>query len=430
MSHISADEWLKALKEAGAQKAQVFVTETERLGLAVENKRIFLSRSSIDRNVEFGAIVDGGYASSAFNGAAGQSSLAIARQVVDSARTTAPDPARDISPFQDGEDYDNGIVRPDKDLLHYRLTEFLSECGRYPKVTLRRMTHLEFITEKKTFVNSNGVRLSSRIGYYELFLIFSAREGDRNSLGYFTVLNSRDLENPLMGWGMVEALLKQAEESVDARSVSGKFTGDIVLAPECLGTFLEFLLEGSLRDAALISGTSVYKDKLGERIAPSGFSLSSSPLSKEIAGGCFITPDGYRAADMPIIEGGRLKNFLLSQYGARKTGLGRASGSGGFYTLAPGADAKDDLIKSVKRGLLVTRLSCGQPSQNGDFSGVAKNSFYIEDGRIKFPVSETMISGNLYKALAGVSGISRERVSLGTAVYPWVAISGINISGK
>ena len=41
------------------------------------------------------------------------------------------------------------------------------------------------------------------------------------------------------------------------------------------------------------------------------------------------------------------------------------------------------------------QFSGARPAENGDFSGVAKNSYYIEKGKVQFPVSETMVSGNL-----------------------------------
>lgn len=430
MGYGIAESWLEAIKSAGAHKAQICLTETERAGFAVENRRIFIARNSIDQSAELTAITDTGYAARTINAPSEQDKTAIARQLIESAGATASDPAYDIAPMQPREKFDNGVLQPDRKLIHDRLDEFLAACERYPELTLRRMTRLDFLTEKKTFLNSNGVAFSSRVGYYEFYLIFSSRKGLKNSLGYFITLRGRDLSMPLMKWGLVETLIRQSVESVDAVPVSGKFTGDIVVAPECLGTFLEYIVENSLRDNALIPGTSSYKDKLGERVSSPGFSLSSKPTSPEIASGYFITPDGYKAENLPLIEDGYLKTFLLSQYGSRKTGLPRASNSGGCYMVEPGGTDMEDLVSSVKKGLLVTRFSCGQPSQNGDFSGVVKNSYYIENGRIRFPVSETMISGNLQQMLLRINGISMERVNLGNAVYPWISFGGISVSGK
>ena len=122
--------------------------------------------------------------------------------------------------------------------------------------------------------------------------------------------------------------------------------------------------------------------------------------------------------------------FNLSLYGANKTGKPRAPNSGGCWVIDAGDQGLADLIASVERGILLNRFSGGKPSANGDFSGVAKNSYLIEGGRIARPVSETMLAGNLAGLLRAVSGVSKERVDFGASVYPWVKAGGVTISGK
>lgn len=89
-----------------------------------------------------------------------------------------------------------------------------------------------------------------------------------------------------------------------------------------------------------------------------------------------------------------------------------------------------DMIKNVKRGIIVGRFSGGQPGSNGEFSGVAKNSFLVEDGEIKGAVTETMINGNLADMLKNIISISKETVEDGTSVLPYIAVDGIVIAGK
>ena len=79
---------------------------------------------------------------------------------------------------------------------------------------------------------------------------------------------------------------------------------------------------------------------------------------------------------------------------------------------------------------MLCRFSGGTPNNNGDFSGVAKNSYYIEDGKIKYPVIETMISANLVEMFKNIVAVSAERINFGNALLPWMLVSGITISGK
>ena len=88
------------------------------------------------------------------------------------------------------------------------------------------------------------------------------------------------------------------------------------------------------------------------------------------------------------------------------------------------------MVKSVKRGLIVGSVSCGAPGANGELSGVAKNAFYVEDGEIKGPVTETMINGNLAEMFLNITEISKETVADGENVYPYLKLSNIVISGN
>ena len=76
------------------------------------------------------------------------------------------------------------------------------------------------------------------------------------------------------------------------------------------------------------------------------------------------------------------------------------------------------------------RFSGGNPAANGDFSGVAKNSYLIEDGRIGPAVSEVMVAGNLFEMMQAISGVSSEVVNDGVTSIPWIRVEGITIAGK
>jgi PmbA protein len=98
--------------------------------------------------------------------------------------------------------------------------------------------------------------------------------------------------------------------------------------------------------------------------------------------------------------------------------------------MAPGEGSLDDLFALVGHGLYVQRFSGGNPSTNGDFSGVAKNSFRIENGKLSDAASEVMISGNLADLLRNVIHITAETANDGTSVLPWIAFNGITVSGR
>lgn len=134
--------------------------------------------------------------------------------------------------------------------------------------------------------------------------------------------------------------------------------------------------------------------------------------------------------ECPATENGVLKAFMLPLYVANKTGFAPAKNTSSAVVIEGGDTPYSDMIKHIKKGLIVGRFSGGEPGTNGDFSGVAKNSFLIEDGMIRGAVSETMINGNLAELLNSITDISKETVCDGTSVLPYIAFDHVVISGK
>ncbi|MCL4697989.1 MAG: hypothetical protein KJ023_13200, partial [Burkholderiaceae bacterium] len=98
------------------------------------------------------------------------------------------------------------------------------------------------------------------------------------------------------------------------------------------------------------------------------------------------------------------------------------------WELLPGNTGLETMIAAVPRGALVDRLSMGNPAPNGDFSGVIKNSFLVEGGRVGAALSETMISGNVARILRDVAAVSRERMDTGSTCLPWLRVPGLHFS--
>ena len=76
----------------------------------------------------------------------------------------------------------------------------------------------------------------------------------------------------------------------------------------------------------------------------------------------------------------------------------------------------------------VHRFSGGNPNHKLDFSGIAKNSFYVEDGEIRFPLIETMVSGNFQDLLMNIRGVSRESINFGGGEFPYLVAPGSILS--
>jgi PmbA protein len=423
---------LEALQRAGAQQAQCHLTEANKSELNAEWDEPSLLRSTFEHRLELVAIVDGKKGVLSFNETSPHAIERAAREVVELANASRPDPANAIAEAQPQARFESGPEKPSLDGMHHRMEELLAYRQQHHPQTTMRALHFDFTRASSVLLNSNGVDLQATTGAYTFVATFSSRSGADTSSFNFSAACTRDLDKPVAELGSFERLMRQSGEQMHTERVvdlvpGGKFVGDLVVTPDCLGSFLS-PISRYLGDEALISGTSIYQDRLGERVADPALTIHSRPRSDEMAAPSFFTRDGFVCEDATVIDQGVLRTFLLSHYGARKTGLSRAANEGDAWVVEPGQVELEELVRSVDQGVLLCRFSGGRPSASGDFSGIAKNSYLISKGKLGPPLSETMVSGNLVRLLEQLRGVSKERVHFGYAVFPWVAMSGATIS--
>ncbi|MBQ5365110.1 MAG: TldD/PmbA family protein, partial [Spirochaetales bacterium] len=220
------------------------------------------------------------------------------------------------------------------------------------------------------------------------------------------------------------------QKQLDQIKLDGKFTGSIICTPELFAELLMMVKGNFISDSVLIDGTSIWKKKIGKKVADEKLTFILKSHDKRIVAGERYTGDGFRTEDVPVIEKGILKNFTIGLYAAKKTKKPVTKNSSMDFVIKAGKTPLEQMIASVKKGLIVGGFSGGQPGANGEFSGVAKNSFYVEDGMIKGAVSEIMINGNLADALMNIRALSSEVLADGSMVAPYALIDGIVVSGK
>lgn len=419
---------LRELLTAGAKKASAEVTRSMKYEMNVESGDMSLIRTTEDISIRLLAIKDDRKGTVALNRTDDISVTDAAREAVSLAVAAASDSANDIAPAAEAEVFRAGIDMPDKELMYTRLQEFLRDAHTaYPKTALDSV-YFSFNHHNTHYVNSNGVDYEASRGYYALSLMGMGVDGDRSGSFNGTGFTSFTLDRPLIEYASVREMLRMCTEQIDTSVIGAQFEGDIIFSPDCFDSILEAYIDTFLSDSALISGSSVLKDQLGEKVASDLLTVRSTPTDPNFSGG-YRMFSGFKAEDETILDAGVLRAFDLSLYGANKTGLPRSKSGFGALTVDAGATPYADMVKSIKRGLLVCRFSGGNPTASGDLSGVAKNSYYIEDGAIKFPVNETMIAGNLREMFENIGAVSAERTDFGSTILPYVLVKGIKITG-
>ena len=421
------DYCIEQLIKAGADKAQCVYSSGEKKELNVDAGEFSLFRTNANHGISIMVIKDQKKGSLSINKIAKDDIDQAIKTVLNMAKSSMQDESYDISEYQEEESFSKGDKEPALNIMYDRMEEFMDYSANTFPTTIIEQAILDFSSGTSYYRNSNGVSFDESEGSYSFSVMFTSKEGKDISSFNSAGFSSLDIDFPLHKGGSINRLLEESAAHVRTKTVPNKFTGDIIVTPDCIMSFMGFIL-GNLSDFRLISGTSLFRELMNQQIIHNSLSIHSKPLSDNLSGGYFVTSDGYKAEDLTIIENGILQNFLLSLYGSKKTGLQRVSNSGGSLIIDSGETPLEDMIQSVNKGVLLSRFSGGSPSDNGDFSGVAKNSFYIENGEVQYPISETMVSGNIVDMFQKVKHLSKEEVNFGDEIFPWIQFEGITIS--
>jgi PmbA protein len=210
---------------------------------------------------------------------------------------------------------------------------------------------------------------------------------------------------------------------------------DADAARSLLSSFVGCALGGSIwrRSSYLAS-------REGTKVASPLINIVDDPLIVRGPGSRVFDGEGLASRRNVLVEEGVLQTFLLDSYCARKLGkvstasAGRSGGSVGPTTsnlvLQPGTGSPEELIASTPRGLFVTEMmGFGFNAVTGDFSRGAAG-FWIEDGKLSFPVSEITISSNLDQMLQNIDAVANDLVLKTSMAAPTLRVSQMTIAGE
>lgn len=422
---VATDAVARAIK-AGADEAKANHAFTEMFEVNFDTNDVTLVRTTVGDTLSI-TVYDGTRKGTAqLTGRAHDAVEAAIDQALESARAGEPDPANVLPADPVEPAPSSGPEVPDQDVMVDAVLRHIERTkAKYPDIRTDSSQYY-FANTWRSYANSRDRVQQARQGRYTVQQVVTAKRGQTATSFNFTVQTSDSPFAELFELPLVQRMFDNTMASFGVKPIPSTFVGDVIFTPEALDTLVNNLVE-SLSGMSLMRKTTPFLDRLGTAIAAPSFSLLHRP--SELAGAPAFDGEGFVNRDLDIVKDGVLENFLVDWYFSRKLDRPMTTGASNIV-VAPGDMPLDDIIAGTERGIILGYYSGGTPNQNLDFSGVAKNSFYVEDGKIVHPITETMIAGNFGSVLESVRGVSRESLDFGPARYPWVATSGITISTK
>jgi len=419
------------LKDNGATRFNIGASISENNEFNIDGGKFSLFRTVFSNNLGITAYVGNKKGTSSINKFDDENLREACLNAITSAKAAEDDDAWEVAPKQENKIFSCGELYLDEEKLFMRLKEYLETVKKdYPLIMLEQVysSHAQGVS---IYLNSSETEFISMGGSYSLDTMYSAHDGDNSSSFTGDSVSFSNLDTPLIEIANMRKSLEDIQKQIYTESFTGKFVGTLVCPPGLMGEFVGSAIDLFTGDYSILNGTSIWKDKMDTKVADERLTVSFNPTDDRIVGSDDYTGEGYLSEDFDCIKDGVLKSMTISSYVANKSKtFKRAKNNSGSMIITPGEKSIDDIIKSIDKGIIVGRFSGGEPSSNGDFTGVAKNSFLIEKGKITKSLSETMISGNFADLLQNIIDISKDVTMDGGSVLPYISFGGVTISGK
>jgi PmbA protein len=439
------DTALAHAKKLGATDAGADASEG--CGLSVSVRKGELETVERNRDKSLGVTVymgqrRGNASTSDFSRAAIQQTVQAA---FDIARFTAEDP---MAGLPDAEDVAQpSEQRTDLDLFHpwaldsEQAALLALECEAAALQTDKRITNSEgagVSAQQSHFFSAHthgfrGGYASSRhsMSVSPIASLAGKQQEMQRDAWYSSMRNADDMATPqaIGRYAAQRALSRLGSRKIGTTECPVLFESP--LAAGLLGAFVQAISGG-----ALYRKSSFLLDSLGKQVLPKHIDILEDPFVKRGKGSSPFDDEGVRVVARQLVEAGRVQGYFLSSYSARKLGMKTTGHAGGSHNLIlssrhtkPGDDL-DAMLQKLGTGLFVTDLmGSGVNYVTGDYSRGA-SGFWVENGRIAYPVHEITIAGNMKAMLKGIQAVGADTYNYGAKTVGSILLGKMKVAGS
>ncbi|MGH4121085.1 TldD/PmbA family protein [Clostridium sp.] len=221
---------------------------------------------------------------------------------------------------------------------------------------------------------------------------------------------------------------------------------DVILEPLAVGDLLKYMSFISFSAKDVRTGTSFLTGKLGQQVFGENITIMDD-VKNENTMPLYFDFEGYGRSSLNLIESGVAKELsydsktaTLDKVNPTGHSFGYSSGEGGIpinIVMEGGQDTLEKLIKSTKKGLIVSRfhyMNIVDPRQSILTALTRDGLFLIENGKIKGAVKNMRFTESMLHAFNKVTGITSERIKVpgafGFNYVPTLKIEDFHFTGK
>lgn len=230
----------------------------------------------------------------------------------------------------------------------------------------------------------------------------------------------------------------------------------VVLGPGWPGVLLHEAVGHGLEADFNRKGTSTFSGRMGEMVANPLCTVVDDGTMPGRRGSLSVDDEGVPTEHTVLIENGRLAAYMQDKHNAGLMGV-PVTGNGRRESYAhlpmprmtntymlPGESDPEEIIASIDKGLYAVNFGGGQVDiTNGNFTFSASEAYWVENGKIQYPVKGATLVGDgptVMKQISmvgndlaldegvGVCGKDGQSVPVGVG-QPTLRIDGITVGG-
>ncbi len=440
----TSDKILNLSNSLGADSAEVFMRSANATTVEIKGQEVDAFDRAKDRGAGLRVII-GGRMGFAFTTDFSEAALKIlAQAAITNAKNSEPDPfnsipARSVD-YRAVSIYDPAIAALSEKEKIERVSALEREAFAIdPRIKRIRKASASFSESETMIANTNGAEVSYRSTACSASIEVVAEDKGESQAGWEFDSSRHYARLDVEEVGRSAA--RKALGLLGAKSVES-VKAPVVLDNRVAEEILSIMSSGFSSENAQ-KKKSLFIGMLGREVVSPLLTVHDDGLYDGGMGTYPCDDEAVPTRKKTVIENGRLMMFLHNTYTAKKdnavsTGNGMRGGFKGVpgvgvtnLFIAPGKHSLEDLIVSAGRGFYVTEIM-GTHTANpisGDFS-VGATGFWIEKGKIAYPVREVAIAGNILDLMKNVVAVGRDLKFSGRTGSPSLLIKELSIGGK
>ncbi|MEE9115853.1 MAG: TldD/PmbA family protein, partial [Thermoplasmata archaeon] len=404
-----ADNAVKKGLGLGADEVEVFLLRGESTEVALENNDIHIGRTDVRSGTGIRVFKKKGLGFASTNSVEEKDVTNAIERALQLAGHAPPEPWNEL-PDRTPLTHVSGLYDPDSEGFDTEdALQMAAEMLNTAKGSDERITVDSGIFSaqrgEEAIANSRGMEAEERSSSFMYYIAGMAIDGIEVSNVDYSLRFTHNVGKIDVG-KVAREFAQRVTSSLGAKSVES-FSGSVILGPDAAKLLLGTVLMHAVNSDNVQKGMSQFGKKIGEEVCSTNLSVMDDGLLEDGLATSSFDREGLPHQRIGLIENGKLKSYIYNTKTAFKDSVKSTGNASGDEKESPGVGATnvvidggeqsfEDIVGETKHGLIVRRLSGYPDPLSGDFSAVVKGGFLVKNGDIVQPVTDTMISGNVF----------------------------------